>query len=199
MNPVIGTAGSVWIPRLPREASSAETRAMVILSGAQVWGGIPSISARPETPFFLPTNPRSLSRATLVCKSGAFRHFVPGKSLLVLRGLSRRRRHPVDHPPVARLRAVSRALCPIGYALTPPGRRQTLPISSPVPVRYTGVAFPPAQRIGGDGCEEVRGTIEDSSKAGPGEAGGRRPAAYRGGDLRHRGRLRHARADRRGH
>src|SRR5271157_6302434 len=55
MNPVIGTAGSVWIPRLPREASSAETRAMVILSGARVRGGIPSMSARPETPCFLPT------------------------------------------------------------------------------------------------------------------------------------------------
>jgi len=41
MSPVIGTAGSVWIPRLPREASSAETRAMVILSGAQVRGGVP--------------------------------------------------------------------------------------------------------------------------------------------------------------
>jgi hypothetical protein len=36
MNQVIGTPSSVWIPRLPREASSAETRAREILSNAQV-------------------------------------------------------------------------------------------------------------------------------------------------------------------
>ncbi len=36
MSPVISTAGSFRIPRLPRETSSAETRAMVILSGVQV-------------------------------------------------------------------------------------------------------------------------------------------------------------------
>src|SRR5271157_3101988 len=62
--------------------------------GPSAWGPFWPISLihkefrrRLAAPRVLPCHERhSLSRETLVCKSGAFRHFVSGKSPLVLRG-----------------------------------------------------------------------------------------------------------------